>query len=98
MKNILTSGNIQYLHNFIFQLKHSINRIFSEAHYFFNSHFTYLSILVIGSIGTILFFLLEYFWRYNKPDFWRWKNRAIFKSIRLVLTLILLKGVMKIIK
>lgn len=93
-----TSRSTRFIQTLINRLTRSVNKIFSEALYLFDTHFTYLSILVIGSIRAILFFLLEYLWRYNKQDYWRWKNRALFKSIRLALVLILLKGVMQIIK
>lgn len=92
---MITSLNIQNLTNKILR---SANRVFSEALYFFDSHFTYLSILLIGIIGTVMFFLAGYLCRYNKYDFWRWKHRALFKSIRLCLILILIKGAIQFFK
>ena len=63
--------------------------------YFIDSHFTYLLILLVVSIGTILFFICGYMFRYNKYDFWRWKTKAAIRSIRLFVFLFILKGVIK---
>lgn len=92
---MITSLNIQNLTN---KFLRSVNRIFLEALYFFDSHFTYLSILLIGIIGTIIFFISSYLCRYRKYDFWRWKSRALFKSISFWLILILIKGAIQILK
>lgn len=64
-----------------------------ESIYIFDSRFTYLFILLITIISTIMFFLFEYLNRYNKYDYWKWKTRALFKSIKLSIFLILLKVV-----
>lgn len=63
--------------------------------YFLDSHFTYLAILLITVIGTVIFFLFGYIGRYNRYDYWKWKTRALYKSIRLSIFLILLKGALK---
>ena len=90
--------------------KNADGSFFDEANYFPCSVFVssekfaaYLKkgqplILLIGIIGTILFFITGYLCRYRKYDFWRWKRRALFRSILLCLSLILLKGVLQIIK
>lgn len=64
--------------------------------YYIDNHFTNLVILLVVSIGTILFFICGYIFRYNKYDFWRWKARAVIRSIRLFVFLFLLKGVIKV--
>ena len=92
---MFSSANI---HNSVNKIFHSVVRILAESFYFLDSHFTYLSILLIGIIGSILFFITGYLCRYNKHDLWKWKGRALFKSIKFCLILILLKGVFQIIK
>lgn len=66
--------------------------------WFFDSHFTYLAILLLVALGTAMNFLLGYLCRYSKYDWWEWKGRATFKSIRLCVSLLLLKGVLQILR
>lgn len=94
----MTSVNFQSFRPAINRITHSINRIFSGVLYYLDSHFTFLSILVISLIETILIFVTGYICRYSKYDFWRWKSRALFRSIRLCIILFLIKGVLQIIK
>lgn len=92
---MLTSVN---MHTVINKMLFSVKRIFTGVLYFIDSHFTYLSILLIGIIGSIIFFSVGYMCRYNKYDFWRWKSRALFRSIRLCLILVSLKGAIQVLK
>jgi hypothetical protein len=66
--------------------------------YFFDSHFTYLAILGMTIIGAAVYFTFGYLWRYKKYDWWRWKARALFKTVRLFVWLLIIKGVLKVLK
>lgn len=93
----MASVNFQSFRPAINRIAHSINTIFSGVLYYLDSHFTFLSILIISVIGTILIFVTGFICRYSKYDF-RWKSRALFRSIRLCIILFLIKGVLQIIK
>lgn len=64
--------------------------------YFCDSHFTYLSILLFCVTGGALIFLACYLGRYGRYDWWNWKGRALGKSMRLCLLLLLLKKILEI--
>ena len=58
---------------------------------FLNLHYTPVVIAVLMIFGLITIVTLEYVFRYDKYDFWLWKQRAIKKSILYFISLILLK-------
>lgn len=64
--------------------------------YFCDSHFTYLAISLFCATGSALIFLTCYLGRYGKYDWWNWKGRALGKSIRLCLLLLLLKKILEV--
>lgn len=63
--------------------------------YFCNGHFTYLAMSLFCAAGGALIFLICYLARYGKYDWWNWKGRAWFRSIRLCLLLLLLKKILE---
>lgn len=79
--------------NIFLQTKRIIFNLFN----FIDSHFTYLLIFLIVVIGTVLNFIFCYIFRYSRYSYKNWKSRALFKSITLCFSLILIKGVFQII-
>lgn len=63
--------------------------------YFCNGHFTYLAMSLFCTAGGALIFLMCYLARYGKYDWWKWKGRALVKSIRFCLLLLLLKKILE---
>lgn len=80
-------------------LRHVLDMILGKLAgllYFCDSHFTYLAILLFCVTGGTLIFLACYLERYGRYDWWNWKGRALGKSIRLCLLLLLLKKILEI--
>lgn len=80
-------------------LRHVLDTILGKLAgllYFFDSHFTYLAILLFCVTGGALIFLTCYLGRYGRYDWWNWKGRALGKSIRLCLLLLLLKKILEV--
>lgn len=68
-----------------FMLERILKRKFFQAFYkimnFLKVRYTPLFMLVLFISGVFCFFILSYTFRYNHFDYWRWKNRAIRKTI-----------------
>lgn len=78
--------------DFIYKFKMALKQIHLIKYLrFVKSHFTWLSVLVIGLISVIIIFVAGYFNRYVRFDWWNWKQRALYKSIKTILFIIVLK-------
>lgn len=53
----------------------------------FSSHYTWLSVIVIGIVGSVLLFVLCYLSRYQNFEWWKWKGRAKKRILILWITL-----------
>lgn len=59
--------------------------------YFLEKHYTPLAILILIICGSVLFFITSYLSRYSKWDYWRWKSRAIKKTLVFTIILVAIK-------
>lgn len=75
-----------------------LNRRAAWLLHFLDKRYTMLSIVVIGTAGTLFYFLCQSLLRYNYFDWWRWKERALWSSIKLWVLLFLIKGGLQILK
>jgi|GEM_PF-1647061 len=78
------------------KLAGGIERAMAGVLYFCDSNFTYLAILLFCTMGSALIFLTCYLGRYGKYDWWNWKRRAVLKSAKFCLLLLLLKKILEI--
>lgn len=81
--------SLHYLVNFI-----KINILKSLI--FINNNYTYLSIMIISLFSAIIIYLHEFLLKYNNPYWWNWKQYAFFKTLRLIIFLILIKEGLRI--
>ena len=89
------SGIIQNLNPALRKVSFALKRIIYGFLYFIDSHFTWLSIILLVLAGTVLNFILSYIFRYSRYEYW--KDRALVNSIMFGFFLIALKGVLQII-
>ena len=58
---------------------------------FTSSHFTFLAVIIFIITGGLIIFVTSYIVRYDRYDYWHWKQRALSKILKYCLIILLLK-------
>ena len=75
------------LKTFLDGIGRRINNLFS----WINSYYTPLSVIAISIVGGILIIVSCYITRYSFYNYWNWKQRAFKKIIFFIVTLVLIR-------
>jgi len=59
--------------------------------YFINSRFTFLAVIIFIVSGSFIIFIISYVFRYDRYDYWHWKQRAFSKVLTYCLCILSLK-------